>query len=66
MEKSDKFIQYISMPVKCISKECKNCPYIELSVIRNGSDKDGENNFYCVHYEACINEILTGVPLMRG
>ena len=60
-----KHIQYIMMPVKCISKECENCPYLKIGVIRHGDNKDGENTIYCEHYEACINEILTGVTLMR-
>ena len=61
--KDKKFIQYVNMPVKCLGKSCKDCPYMDL-VVKQDSNNE-VNYIYCAHYEACANEILTGILLMR-
>ena len=62
-KKEEKFIQFVGMSIKCLGKGCRSCPYMHLVVEKDANG--GENYIYCDHYEACANELLTGIPLMR-
>ena len=50
--------QFVDIPVKCISEECKNCEDLEIEVDRLcgfGSDKQMfvQNICFCRHYRRC-------------